>query len=272
MPLSARVLDRISAQIKKYTPILNQAVTKDENEANTSSIIRAMLCDVLGYDSFKDITAEKAIKGARADLAVVVDGTVRFLIEAKAVGISLKDRHVRQIVDYGANQGTDWVILTNGVNWNLYKIHFGQPIGENLLCEIDVLNSTPKSAKLAELIECFGNLSHENFSTVSMNAYFEKKRLTSKFAVAAVLLSEPMLIEIRHKLRKMSPGLKVDVEYLEILLSNEVIKRELIDSDEGKAAQTLIKRLQKKLAKDREEKDPEEEGSDQPVVAGTTQS
>jgi hypothetical protein len=70
----------------------------------------------------------------------------------------------------------------------------------------------------------------------------------------------------------MSPGLKVDVEYLETLLSNEVIKRELIDSDEGKAAQALIKHLQKKQARDKEGKEPEEKGSDQPIVPGTTQS
>ena len=272
MPISAKVSERISTQIKKYTPILNELLTKDVNEADTSAIIRSILCDVLGYDNFKEITAEKAIKGAKADFAVVVDGTVRFLIEAKAVGITLNDHMVRQVVNYGTDQGTDWVLLTNGVNWNLYKIIFGQPIEENLLCEIDVLKSTPKSAKLAESIECFGNLSRENFSTVSMNAYFLQKQLTSKFAVAAVLLTEPMLKEVRHKLRKMSPGLKVDVEYLETLLSNEVIKRELIDSDAGKTAQSLIKRLQKKLAKDKEEKEPEEKSPDQPVVPGTAQS
>jgi hypothetical protein len=270
MTISAKVSDRISAQIKKYIPILSQALKKDLNEADTSSIIRNMLCDVLGYNSVTDITAEKAIKGAKADLAVVVDGTVRFLIEVKAVGISLKDKHVRQVVDYGANQGTDWVLLTNGVIWKLYKIHFGQPIGEYLLCEIDVLNATPKSAKFAELIECFGNLSREYFSKDTMNAYFEQKRLTSKFAVAAVLLSEPMLNEVRRELRRMSPHLKIEVEDLETLLTNEVIKRELIDTDEGKDAQALIKRLQKSI--DKERKEPEEKSSDQLVVQRTAQS
>jgi len=60
------------------------------NEANTCAIIRDMLCDVLGYDKFKDINSEYAIKGTKADLAVEVDGAVRFLIEAKAVGVSLR--------------------------------------------------------------------------------------------------------------------------------------------------------------------------------------
>jgi hypothetical protein len=125
---------------------------------------------------------------------------------------------------------------------------------------------------LDELIECFGNLSREYFSKDSMNTYFEQQQLTSKFAVAAVLLSEPMLSEIRRELRRMSPHLKIEVEDLETLLSNEVIKRELIDSDDGKTAQALIKHLQKNLAKDKERKEPEEKSSDQPIVQGTTQS
>ncbi len=266
MAVSAKVTDRISTQLKKYNSILAQAQKKDINEADTSAIIRDMLCDVLGYDRVTDVTAEKAIKGAKADLAVVVDGTIRFLIEAKAIGVSLKDKHERQIIDYAANQGTDWVLLTNGINWRLYKVLFGQPVGENLLCEMDVLNSPPRSSKLAEMIDCFGNLSREYFSKDTMDTYFEHKRLTSRFAVAAVMLTEPILNQVRLELRRMSPGLRVDVEDLEALVASEVIKRELIDSDEGKAAQILVKRLQKNYAKER--KETEEKTADPPVTLG----
>lgn len=37
------------------------------------------------------------------------------LIEVKAVGIDLRDGHAKQAVDYAANQGVEWVALTNGV-------------------------------------------------------------------------------------------------------------------------------------------------------------
>jgi len=33
---------------------------------------------------------------------------VHFLVEAKAIGVELKDLHVRQAIDYGANQGIEW--------------------------------------------------------------------------------------------------------------------------------------------------------------------
>jgi hypothetical protein len=38
MPISAKVSERISTQIKKYTPILNELLTKDVNEADTGAI------------------------------------------------------------------------------------------------------------------------------------------------------------------------------------------------------------------------------------------
>ena len=37
--------------------------------------------------------------------AVTVDGKKRFLIEAKSIGVELKEAHVRQAVDYAANEG-----------------------------------------------------------------------------------------------------------------------------------------------------------------------
>ena len=56
------------------------------------------------------------------DLAIKVDGKLALLIEVKAIGLELKDGHVKQAVDYAANQGCDWVVLTNGMIWRVYKL------------------------------------------------------------------------------------------------------------------------------------------------------
>jgi hypothetical protein len=210
-----------------------------------------MLSNVLGYDKYQHITTEHAIRGTYVDLAVVVDGEVSFLIEVKAIGIDLKDMHVKQAIDYGANKGIEWVVLTNGAVWRLYRIHFGQPIEKTLVFEIEVLAANPKSA---DVVECLGCLSQEGFSKGSMSELHQQKQITSKFAIAAVLLSESMLEELRRELRRLSSGLKVDVEYLQTLLENEVIKRELVDSEEAKAAITLVKKLHRSVAREKEKK------------------
>ena len=42
-----------------------------------------------------------------------MNNKIQYLIEAKAIGTTLKPTHIKQAVDYGANEGVDWVILTN---------------------------------------------------------------------------------------------------------------------------------------------------------------
>jgi hypothetical protein len=71
------------------------------------------------------------------------------------------------------------------------------------------------------------------------------------------------LEEVRRELRRLSPGLKVDTAYLASALENEVIKRELVDSDEARAAASVIKKLQRSLARERKKKS---EGEDAEVL------
>src|SRR5688500_3442937 len=140
MPVSARIADRITTQLKRYQNILNQAQQRDVGESDTSRIISDMLHDIFGYDKYEHITTEHVIRGTYVDLAVEVDAELRFLIEVKAIGVPLKDGHVKQAVDYGANKGAEWVVLTNGAVWRVYKIIFAQPIEKTLICEVDLLS------------------------------------------------------------------------------------------------------------------------------------
>jgi predicted type IV restriction endonuclease len=74
---------------------------------------------VLGYDKYQHVTSESAIRGTFVDLAVIVDNKNRFFIEVKAINTELKDTHVKQAIDYAANAGVDWVVLTNGLMWRV---------------------------------------------------------------------------------------------------------------------------------------------------------
>jgi hypothetical protein len=248
MPVTARVADRITTQLKRYQAVLGQAQQRDVGESDTSRIISDMLSDVFGYDKYEHVTTEHAIRGTFVDLAVQVDGELRFLVEVKAIGVPLKDSHTKQAVDYGANKGTEWIILTNGAVWRVYKIIFSQPIDKVLIFEIDLLSASHRSP---EMLECFGNLSKEGFSKGSMSDLLQQKQVTSKFALASILLSDCIVEELRRELRRLSPGLRVDVETLRTTLAEQVIKRELIDSEDAQAAQSAVKKLMRAQARDK---------------------
>jgi predicted type IV restriction endonuclease len=129
--LPKRVVERLTAGIKRFQPILSASKARDDGEGDTVMIVTDMLGEVFGYDKYSEVTAEYAIRSTYCDLATKLDGTVQALIEVKAVGLELKDQHVKQAVDYAANQGVDWVVLTNGLHWRVYNVIFGKPSIKN---------------------------------------------------------------------------------------------------------------------------------------------
>jgi hypothetical protein len=77
------------------------------------------------------------------------------LIEVKAIGLDLKDTHLKQAVDYAANQGVEGVVLTNASVWRIYRVIFGQPISHDLTYECDLLSMNPKNRARVEHLFLF---------------------------------------------------------------------------------------------------------------------
>jgi hypothetical protein len=232
--------------MKKYQAILTEAKDRDISESDTVVIIADLLSDVLGYKKYLEITTEFAIRGTYVDLIVRVGDTIRFLLEIKAVGVALKDAHIKQAVDYGVNQGVEWVILTNGINWHVYKLQYRQPVDKTLIYEFDFLKISPRNS---QIIECLGNLSREGFTQSSMASFCLKKQATNRFSLAAILLGEPMLQALKRELKRISPIIKVDDDFLKSVLHGEVFKREVVDSEDAKQAAEFLKRAYKTSSK-----------------------
>jgi len=253
--IPAKVQDRLVKGIKRFQPILTASRSRDDGEADTVMIVTDMLFEVFGYDKYSEITAEYAIRGTYCDLATKLDGTLQTLIEVKAIGLDLKEHHVRQAVDYAANQGVDWVVLTNGVTWRIYKVTFSKPIDQELVVEFDFCSINPRAA--AELEKLY-LLSKEGWIKSVLGVYQAQKQVLSRFSLAAVILSQPILDGIRRELRKLSPDVRIDTEEIKGVLSNEVIKREVIEGDKSEEARKKIQRMQNKVRKAKEDEATEQ--------------
>lgn len=236
----ARVADRIKTELKKLRPALASAKERDVNESDTGLLVAAILSDVLGYDRFLEITSEYAIRGTYCDLAVKLDGKLKLLIEVKAIGIDLKDTHLKQAVDYAANQGVDWVVLTNGITWCAYRVLFSKPIDHELVFDLNLLTSEPKDPAVVDRLYL---LSREGMAKQAIGTYHEEKQATSRFMLAALLQSEPVLEVLRREIRRASGGLKVEIAELRETLRAEVIKRDALEGDAAKAAETRIRKM-----------------------------
>src|SRR5262245_26135468 len=96
MAISKRVVERIATNLKAYQGILQQQKSRDISEADTVTVVKDVLSSVFGYDKYAELTSEHSIRGTFCDLAVKLDDKLAFLIEVKAIGIDLKDGHVKQ--------------------------------------------------------------------------------------------------------------------------------------------------------------------------------
>jgi hypothetical protein len=245
---SKRFLARAKGQLRRYQKILKSAQSRDVGESDTVLIVTDFLADVLGYDKYSEITAEFVIRSTFCDLAIKTNGDLRFLIEVKAIGTSLKENHLRQAVDYGANQGAEWVILTNGADWRAYRIRFEQPIAHDLVFELDLLDS---ECKPSDLIQMLYLISREAVGGEEIDRYWRQKEATNRFVIAQLLLSPPLLTALRRELRRLAPGIRVTEETLAELLQVEVLKRDVLEGDKAGTAAKRVRRATRKRERER---------------------
>lgn len=105
--------------VKKYAEL---------DESATRLMINYFLVEVLGYKELEEIKTEYSINGTYADYVIQLDKKQHIVIEVKAIQINISEKHIRQAIGYATNEGINWVLLTNGRYFALFRVIFGKPI------------------------------------------------------------------------------------------------------------------------------------------------
>src|SRR5206468_11821477 len=93
-----------------------------------------------------------------------------------------------QAVDYAANQGVDWVVLTNGLRWRVYNVTFAKPIDQELVIEIDFCALNPGSQIDLESLYL---LCKEGWIKSVLGDYqLQKQALSRFFSVLSCLMNQ----------------------------------------------------------------------------------
>lgn len=101
--------------------IVEQGANENYKEADTRKIVSDMLTEYLGWDRFENMTCEQMIGSRYADYVVKKGGEEVFVVEVKQIGLKLKETHLNQARQYAVDEGIDWIILTNGDEWQAYR-------------------------------------------------------------------------------------------------------------------------------------------------------
>jgi hypothetical protein len=177
----------------------------DSGEAETRRRIIQFFVSLMGYDRFKHMTEEYAIRGAgdttHCDIAIQIESEEEakpeILIECKKVNIDLTKKHLGQAVSYAINHGCEWVLLTNSKDWKLYHITFTQPPQTKLVESWNLLDDdTVNLAKKFEII------SYKNVKKQGLEKLWAKRNVLNAHNMLKVILSEDAIKLYQHRLKK----------------------------------------------------------------------
>ncbi len=249
---------RIIAGTKKFAKVLAEASKADINESDTVLIIRDMLETVFGYDRYSEITTEYAVRNTFCDVAVKIEGKPRYLIEVKAINIKLNENHLRQATEYCTQSDLEYVILTNGQCWKIFRIVYKRPIKIEQILEINWIDENVKDKGFLEKVFC---LCKEGISKTALTQYTEAKQATNKFMLAAILLGDQVQKCIKKEIKQIN-GFNVNIDDLRTIVREELLKREVIESEDASVAAKRYKSIQNRLNRQKkcdDEKSPESE-------------
>ncbi|MEI6448531.1 MAG: type I restriction enzyme HsdR N-terminal domain-containing protein [Actinomycetes bacterium] len=240
--------ERIQKSLRKFTRVVDRARENNANESDTRLIVTAILGEALGWDTFEHVTGEHRIKGNYADFAIHQGKDILAIIEVKAVGTTLGPKHLYQAVSYAANEGVEWVWLTNGCDWQIYKVVFGKPVEQDLAFQVSICDVEMRPKDKTELLYL---LSFEAQRTHELDAYYTKKAALSGANAARVLLKEKMLRTLRGEMRAAT-GHLATLEEIATILVEEVIRPEVLGDDTARLvrkAAALGRTTKKNVAK-----------------------
>lgn len=198
----------VKRSLKKLVPHLLEARDQNLNEADTVHRIIKVFEDVLGYDALNEISRETQLKGKYIDIALKIDNVIRLLVEAKAAGVTLRHRHIEQAYSYASRNNFRWILLTNGIVWNLYHLTFEEGIEYEVAFSIDLSEDDYDTA-----VEYLSLLHRDCIKSGGFEDFWEKQMALAPVSIGKAIFHEDVLNRIRREIRREA-GILIDSEDL----------------------------------------------------------
>ena len=213
--------DRLRSSIRRFSKPLADMIQRDANEGDTRLLVTDFLRDALGFDKFEHLTTEYLVKGEFADYGIRLDKQLVAFLEVKRVTTKLGVKHLRQVEMYAVNEGVEWIILTNGNEWQVYHLTGGLPVTIDLVMTVSLLDESPLSEKVNQLFY----LTRESLRRRQIDELWLARRATSPKSLGAAMLSEPVVTAIRRELKRTT-GHTIEATELTKLLISTVLRPE----------------------------------------------
>ncbi len=200
--------------IRDARKMIEEVMKMDGNEAETRRRVERIFESVMGYDAFKHLSRERAVKGAGAtehvDFALHTDpGTdarPMVMVELKRVGVDLVKKHLKQVTSYAIDAGCEWILLTNGREWKVYHVEFGQPPKVEILDSWNLLEND-----IVKLVGKFEIIGYRSVRRHGLDKLWRRVKVLAPRSLLAAICMEDTLRSIRRNFGK-NTGILVNNE------------------------------------------------------------
>ncbi|MFH1353773.1 MAG: type I restriction enzyme HsdR N-terminal domain-containing protein [bacterium] len=183
------------------------------DESATRLMINSFLTEVLGYTELDEIKTEYTIKGTYADYVIQINRKKHFIVEVKAIDLDLSEKHLMQSVNYAANEGIDWVLLTNGRRFELYKVLFTKPINAKRIFSFDLSDEEQLKAAVDFLIY----LTKRSVLRKELNHFWKRFEALDPASLHRYLYTQEVIRYLRRTLRRKTGVLFSEDDILDSL-------------------------------------------------------
>ncbi len=205
--------------IREYRKrFLTKKANLNADESTARLMVNEFLNNVLGYTLIEEIKTEHMIRETYVDYVVQLGKKIEFVVEAKATSLDLTSRHLKQAIDYAANEGVDWAILTNGRHIELHRVIFEKPIRSQKIFSYDLSDlSTIKTASRHIFY-----LSKKSVSKGELEKYWKRFDTLSEKNMKKIITTPEVIRAIRLQVKKKS-GINFDDKEIIKSLNNIII-------------------------------------------------
>ncbi len=179
-------------------------LTKKENlnadESTARLMVNSFLNNVLGYTLIDEIKTEYMIRGTYVDYVIQLNKKIQFVIEAKATSLDLNDRHLKQAVDYAANEGVEWAILTNGRYIELHRVIFEKPIRSQKIFSYDLSDLSVMKTASKHIV----NLTKRAVLKGELETYWKRFDALTEENMKKAIKSPEVIRTLRLQIKKKS--------------------------------------------------------------------
>lgn len=218
-------------QLKKFAQNFEALRERGATESDTVMFLVEFFKEVLGYDLFAgEISKEVSIKDKFCDIVIKLEGETQFLVEAKAAGHkNLRAKDTEQAENYASAGGDNWVLLTNGIEWQMYHVTFGEGIAHELAFETRLVSGD--DAALEQAWSFLRLLSKSALEEDALEEFWRRKKALSPDSLLPVLFSMEVLVVIRRELNHHAKP-KLDLEDV-FKAIQEVLSKEAFEKAAG---------------------------------------